>query len=281
MKKNINNSNNLNLGFREITSNDLVYMISQNINTTHAFTTRIGGVSSNIYESLNLAQRSGDDIENVRTNYSLICSALNISPDDIVCSNQVHGTNIRVVTQHDCGMLYKTNSHEADALITQTPGPALMVFTADCVPVLLYDPVKKAAGAVHAGWRSTVANIVGKTVNKMIDEFGCSPSDIRAAVGPCISKCCFETGSDVIDALKSNLKDNAINCFTEHKNHETNEKKYLVDLKEANRILLKNSGIENIVISDECTSCKNDKYWSHRKTAGRRGSQVALIIIEK
>jgi len=239
-----------------------------------AFTTRFGSVSGGIYESLNLAQRADDCIDNVKENYSRLCFALGISPDDLVCSTQVHGTHVRVVTKEDCGKLFQPNPHTGDALITKTPGAALMVFVADCVPILLYDPVKQVAGAIHAGWRGTAANIAGITVLKMISEFGCSPSDISAAIGPCIAKCCFETDADVAVAMKDALKEESGLCYTRSDN------KYFVDLKEANRILLKNVGVENTTISDECTSCSSDKYWSHRKTKGQRGSQAAIIAIE-
>jgi len=253
--------------------NGVVFMTSPNIKTAHAFTTRLGGVSSGIYKSLNLAQRAGDDINNVRENYSRLCSALDISTDDLVCSTQVHGVNIRTITRDDCGKLLLPNPHEADALITQSPHAALMVFTADCVPILLYDPVKKAAGAVHAGWRGTAADIAGKTINKMITGFGCSPADICAAIGPCISKCCFETDNDVPDALVSSLGSTASSCFIKKDN------KFMIDLKEANRLFLSRAGVRNIAVSNECTSCLPDKYWSHRKTKGRRGTQAAIILL--
>jgi len=259
--------------FKENNKNGVVFMTSPNINTTHAFTTRIGGVSSGIFESLNLAQRAGDDHEKVRENYSRLCSALGISIDDLVCSTQVHGTYIRVITREDCGGLLKSNSHQADGLITKTPGAALLVFTADCVPILLYDPVQNAAAAVHAGWRSTVANITGIAVQKMETEFGCSHSDIKAAIGPCISKCCFETDADVAGAVRGALPGNAEDCLTQHGS------KYMVDLKEVNRILLTQAGVTDIIVSDECTSCLDNKYWSHRKTQGNRGSQAAVIVI--
>ena len=254
--------------------NGVEFMTSANIDTTHAFTTRVGGVSGGIYESLNLAQKAGDTQENVKENYSLLCRALGISTDDIVCSTQVHGTHIRTVTRNDCNGLFKPNPNQADGLITKTPGVALMVFTADCVPVLLYDPVLKVAGAVHAGWRSTTANITGIAVQRMVEEFGCSPSDINAAIGPCISKCCFETDADVADALRETLPEFADECLTHFNN------KYLIDLKEANRILLINAGVRDIKVSDECTSCLADRYWSHRKTCGHRGSQAAVILVK-
>jgi len=253
--------------------NDVIYMTSPNIKVRHAFTTRIGGVSSGIYESLNLAQKAGDDFEKVKENYSIICRAIGIDTEDIVCSTQVHGTHIRVVSRSDCGKLFLPNPHQADGLITQSPGVALMVFTADCVPILLHDPVKEIAGAVHAGWRSTVANITGIAVEKMVNEFACKPVDIKAAIGPCISKCCFETDADVADALYEALNEDANNCLSKHGS------KYFIDLKEANRLLLEKAGLIDIIVSDECTSCLADKYWSHRKTQGQRGSQAALIVI--
>ena len=246
-------------------------MTAPNIQTTHAFTTRIGGVSGGIYESLNLAQRAGDEPDKVMENYTRICEALGISTDDLVRSTQVHGTHIRLVTRDDCGGLLKPNEPQADGLATNSSGVALMVFAADCVPILLYDPVQKAVGAVHAGWRSTTANIVGAAVQKMETEFGCSPADIKAAIGPCISKCCFETDSDVSDAVQEAIPHFADLCITQYGS------KFMIDLKEINRILLSKSGIVDISISDECTSCSSEKYWSHRKTKGQRGSQVALI----
>ncbi|MCL2426266.1 MAG: peptidoglycan editing factor PgeF [Oscillospiraceae bacterium] len=250
---------------------EIVYMTSSNINTTHAFTTRFGGVSTGIYKSLNLAQRANDDFVNVKENYSLLCSALGISTDNIVCSTQVHGTNVRVVTQDDrCGLL-QPNSHQSDGLITNSTNVALMVFTADCVPILLHDPVKKVIGAVHAGWRSAVADITGMAVKKMQSEFGCTPLDIKAAIGPCISKCCFETDADVATSVRDALPNYYDSCVASQVN------KFMIDLKEINRIMLSNAGIADISVSDECTSCLSDKYWSHRKTKGQRGSQAALI----
>jgi len=253
--------------------NNIIYMTSPNIETIHAFTTRIGGVSSGSYGSLNLAQKTGDDIEKVRENYDLLCNALGISTDDIVCSHQVHGTNIRVVTGDDRGGLYKPNPHQADGLITKTPGVALLVYTADCVPVLLYDPVTNAAGAVHAGWRSTMADIAGIAIKKMVSEFSCSPVNIKAAIGPCISKCCFETDKDVADALYYVLNADAESCIIKHGD------KYKIDLKETNRLLLKRAGVNDIDVSEDCTSCLTDKYWSHRKIKGARGTQAALIAV--
>jgi len=178
------------------------------------------------------------------------------------------------MTREDrCG-LYAPPKCEADGQITRSPGVALTVFTGDCVPILLHDPVTSAIGAVHAGWRGTAADAVGAAVRKMMEEYGCTPGDIRAAIGPSISKCCYETDNDVAEALRNMLGEAAENCLT------VQGKKYMTDLKKANHLLLSRAGVQNISISEECTSCQSDKYWSHRKTKGQRGSQAAIIVID-
>ena len=248
-------------------------MTSPNISCRHAFTTRFGGVSDGIYSSLNLGQSLGDDINNVKDNYGIICDTLKISVDDIVKSRQMHGTDIRIVTEKDRAKLFDTEIPAADGLVTNNKNIALIIYTADCVPILLHDPVNKVIGAVHAGWRSTVENIAGKAIQTMIEEFGCSPENIKAAIGPCISVCCFETSQDVPDALRNALGKLADNCIKPH------NEKFMVDLKEANRQMLVNAFVEDIKISDECTSCNTDKYWSHRKLNIQRGSQASIITL--
>ena len=150
-----------------------------------------------------------------------------------------------------------------------------MIFSADCLPVLLYDPVKRVICAVHAGWRGTVAGIVPKGVEKMRLEYGCDPSDILAAIGPGISRCHFETHRDVPDGVREILTAaEADRCIQDH-----GTGKYHVDLKRVNGILLEKAGVlpEHITIDPECTACDTTKYWSHRVLGGQRGSQIALI----
>lgn len=260
--------------FTENNTRGVVYMTSQNIQTVHAFTTRYGGVSEGIFATLNLGLNLGDARDNLIVNYAIIRSALSVTPGGFACSNQTHGSFIRVVTRADCGEPPVPPECEADGLITREAGIALTIFTADCVPILLHDPVRGAVGAVHAGWRGTASNIAGEAILKMTREFGCSPPDIRAAIGPCISKCCYETGSDVADALRAVLKSTADSCIVPRAG------KYMLDLKEANRLLLVNAGLRDIATSEECTSCQNDKYWSHRRTDGNRGSQAAVITLD-
>ena len=251
-----------------------MFVSAPNIKATHAFTTRYGGFSEGIYSSLNLGLNVGDDRSAVLKNYDALCTGMGISPGDIVFSAQVHGTDVEVVTKEHRGCLTSPTSRKADGLVTNEPNVALTVFTADCVPILFFDPVKKVIGAVHAGWRGTAADISGEAVRVMGEAFGCNPSDICAAIGPCISSCCFETDADVPQALREALGSQAQNCITEA------GYKFFVDLKEANRLLLLRAGLGDISVSDECTSCSCDKYWSYRKTKGKRGSQAAMIIIE-
>lgn len=259
--------------------NGLTYSVSPNIDCPHAFTTRLGGVSEGIYSSLNLAQSLGDNPNNVQENYDILCNAIGISKDDIVRSKQVHGRDVRIVTETDRCKLFPAedlsndDTPAADGLITNRRNVALIVYTADCVPILLYDPSKQVIGAVHSGWRGTVQNIVGNAVHLMNREFGCLQEDIMAAIGPCISKCCFETRKDVPDALYAALGKSAENCI------KTNNDKYMIDLKEANRLMLIDAKVKNIIISDECTSCLADKYWSHRRSGIKRGSQASIIAL--
>jgi len=252
-------------------------MAAPNIEAAHAFTTRLGGVSRGIFESLNLGLSVGDDRADVMRNYAAVCGFLGIATEDIVFSRQVHSARIRVAGRADRGALFGASACEADGIVTADAGVALAVFAGDCAPILLHDPVAGAVGAVHAGWRGTVADIAGAAVRKMAGEFGCVPSDVRAAIGPCISKCCFETGRDVAGALCAALPGAEGSCIAPCGGKGD---KYMVDIKEANRLLLQRAGVRDIELSDECTSCRCDKYWSHRRTDGKRGSQAAIIILK-
>lgn len=265
------------MSFIENKKGSLVYMTAPNIAVTHAFTTRLGGVSEGIFSSLNLAENRGDDNENVRKNFEILCSALNISADDLVFSHQVHKADVRHVSARDRHTLFTPVPYEADGLITMEKDVPLVIFTADCVPILLSDPVRGAIGAVHAGWRGTALDIVGETARKMITELGCKASNIQAAIGPCISQCCFETGSDVPQAM-SEVLGMASGAYIAPRPGG----KFMVDLKGCNKRLLLLAGLpeRNISISDECTSCSSDKYWSHRKTNGQRGSQASVIVMK-
>lgn len=243
----------------------------------HGFSTRTGGVSTGIYESLNLGTNRGDDPEKVRENFQRVCAALGVSMDKLVFSAQVHGDAVRVCTSADAGFgLDRSVPYEADALITDVPGLTLAVFSADCLPILLYDPERAVIAAVHAGWRGTALGIVEKTVAKMVEHYGCDAESILAAIGPGISKCCFETHEDVPNAMTEALGAAALR-FIEVRE----DGKFKVDLKGLNALRLERMGVRaaNIAVSEECTACLPGKYWSHRVTQGDRGSMAALITL--
>ena len=248
------------------------YLAAEGITVPHAFTTRRGGVSTGHLASLNLGMNRGDMPENVAENYARLARTLGFDREKLVLAHQVHGDVVRVVTAADClGMDHRAYP-ECDGLVTITPGVTLTVFTADCTPILLHDPVTGAVGAVHAGWRGTAADVAGKTVRKMAAEFGCDPRSIRAAIGPSIGDCCFQTDGDVPAALKETFGV-AAELYI-----RTAGEKFYVNLKAINALALCRAGVEHIEISSHCTMCSPETYWSHRFTNGVRGSQGALIV---
>lgn len=243
----------------------------------HGFTTRLGGVSEGIYASLNLGANRGDDRERVRENYRRLCDALEVDAGRLVFSSQVHGDTVRCVTSADAGKgLDRPVDYDADGLVTDVPGLTLVVFGADCLTVLLHDPVRQVAAAVHAGWRGTAAGIVERAVEKMVGQYGCQAEDIVAALGPCIGPCCFETDEDVPNAMTASLGAAALPFLSGGEGG-----RFHVDLRGLNAMELMRSGVgeEKIHQSRDCTFCRPEKYWSHRYTKGERGSQAALICL--
>ena len=265
--------NGLPLGdtMKTIKNNTLEYEVSGNISTPHCFTSRLGGVSTGILESLNIAYKEGESMENVEENIRILSRALSFDPERLVLTRQIHSDIVRVVTHKDHATLCHRDYPECDALVTNDPGTALMVFTADCTPVLLWDSVTGAVGAAHAGWRGTASKIAVKTLEAMVENFGCDPKNVRAAIGPNIGKCHFETDADVPEAILAAYGEEA-NAWISKKGE-----KYFLDLKEINALVLHRAGVQHIEISDACTYCESDRFWSHRVTKGKRGSQGAVI----
>ena len=255
-----------------VKNGSLEVLKAEGIPVPHCFTTRFGGVSTGIFDSLNIGMHRGDAPENVEENYQILATALGFHLKDLVLTHQVHSDIVRAVTKDDAQGLDHHRYPECDALITADPGTVLAVFTADCTPILLHDPVTGAVGAAHAGWRGTAADIAGKTVRAMVDTFGCKPEDIRAAIGPNIGACCFACDADVPDAIIAALGRSALVHI------RTQGNKYYVNLKEINAQFLRNTGIRHIEISTACTMCESHRFWSHRVTKGKRGSQGAFIV---
>ena len=254
---------------------DLEYLVAPEITVPHCFTTRFGGVSKGSVASLNLGMHRGDAPENVERNYAILAESLGFSLRHLVLTRQTHSDIVRKVSHRDANGLDNHSYPECDALITDEPGTALVVFTADCTPILLQDPVTGAVGAIHAGWRGTAAGLAEKTVLAMVREFGCDPANIRAAIGPNIGACCFQTDADVPAAMRNALGE-AADAFITQK-----EEKYYLDLKRINAAFLQRAGVRQINIAAECTFCQSDRFWSHRKTGGDRGSQGAIIVCKE
>lgn len=252
--------------------NDIELLVAENIPVKHAFTTRRGGVSKAPFDSLNLGLHRGDKDENVAENRRRLAQALGFDLDKLVMTHQTHSDIVRAVTSADAIGFDHRLYPESDAIITNEPGVALWIFTADCTPILLWDSQSGAVGAVHAGWRGTASAIVSKTVEKMCALYGCEVKNIHAAIGPNIGFCCFETDSDVPDAMRKTYGGEA------EQHIRAAGEKYYVNLKALNALALRRSGVENIAISDACTVCQCDRYWSHRVTKGVRGSQGAIIV---
>jgi len=254
----------------------LEYLVAEGISVPHCFTTRLGGVSTGILDSLNLSLSRGDDPANVVENYRRIGAILGFTPEDVVNARQIHSDTVVKVGRQNCGNLTVAGaSPVCDALITNEPGVTLFVSTADCTPILLWDSVTGAVGAVHAGWRGTAQDIAGKAVAAMVKAFGCVPENLHAAIGPNIGACCFETGEEVPQAMIATfgleVADSIIGCDT----------RYHVNLKKINAYALNRAGVRHIEISNDCTMCQPDRFWSHRHTKGARGAQGGIIVCKE
>ncbi|MDE5716517.1 MAG: peptidoglycan editing factor PgeF [Lachnospiraceae bacterium] len=244
----------------------------------HLFSTRLGGVSEGIYSSMNLSYTRGDKKEAVDENYRRIAVALGCSVEDMVCSDQTHTTNLRIVGRADGGkgITRAKDFHDVDGLLTDEPGVYLATFFADCVPLYFVDTKRKAIALAHSGWRGTVARMGRCVVEKMREVYGTAPADLVAAVGPSICQECYEVSEDVAEAFTAEF----------HKPGQEREillpkggGKYQLDLWRANEIVLTEAGIpgENIQITDLCT-CHNDRYlFSHRASHGQRGNLGAFL----
>ena len=243
--------------------------------TNHAFSTRLGGVSTGIFSSMNLSFNRGDERENVLENYKRLCDAENISTENLVLSCQTHTNNVKIVTREHCGTgITKPSFSDVDGLITNERQVALVTQYADCTPLVFCDPVKKVIATSHAGWRGTVKEIGKVTVEKMCSHFGCEPQDIIVGLGPSIDKCCYEVDDPVFNEFKKLEYLDLESIFS-----AKGGGKYMLNLVEANRQILINAGIlpHNIDCSDICTCCNSDSLHSHRASKGQRGN-LALII---
>ncbi len=245
----------------------------------HGFSTRLGGVSQGIYESMNLSFTRGDNEDAVRENYRRLSDAMGFSMEDIVTSDQTHTTNVRVVTEEDRGNgITKPRPYtDVDGMITNVPGLVLATFYADCVPLFFVDPVHKAIGLSHSGWRGTVGKIGKVTVEKMAEEFQTDPSELYAAIGPSICQDCYEVSEDVIDQFREAFEEKYWDVLFYRKP----DGKYQLNLWEANRRIFLDAGIkeERISMPGICTCCNPLFLYSHRASHGKRGNLGAFLTV--
>ena len=246
----------------------------------HAFSTRLGGVSKGVCSTMNLSFARGDREEDVRENFRRMADVLEVEENDFVFSKQTHTTNVRVVTEKDRGKGFtkSLDYDDVDGLVTNVQGICLSTFYADCVPLFFVDPVKKAIGLSHSGWRGTVGKIGKKTVEKMQEEYGSNPKDILAAIGPSICQDCYEVSKDVIEEFKNAFAEKYwADLFYEKENG-----KYQLNLGKANEYIFLEAGIEkeHIAVTNICTCCNSEFLFSHRASHGKRGNLAAFLTIQ-
>lgn len=247
---------------------------------TSAFSTRLGGVSEGYYSSLNLSFDRGDDPARVLENFKRIGASMGVAVEDMVLSKQTHTTNVRVVTKEDKGkgVMRERNYTDVDGMITNVPGICLVTSYADCVPLYFVDPVKKAIGLSHSGWRGTVGKIGKNTVQLMQENFGSKPEDLLAAVGPSVCMDCYEVSEDVIEQFKEVFEKK----YWEDLFYKKENGKYQLNLWKANELIFLESGIlpEHMAITNVCTHCNSKILYSHRTMGNNRGNLCAFLALK-
>lgn len=262
-----------------------MFIKSDILRSPHAFATRRGGVSSQEHtKSLNLAFGRGDEDETVLKNLEIFANAVGFDPKAVVSVPQIHSDTVFEAGEADCGKGYfvRDGIDGGDGYVTNKKGVVLGIKTADCVPILFEaekDGKIVAVGAVHAGWRGTVAKIAPKCVKMLCERYGVRPEDVRAAIGPCIHKCCYEVGGDLRDAVEAKLGGDFAERFVVPK--DASEGKYFCDLAGINKDLLLSVGLlpQNIDVIDLCTCCHPELFFSHRYSSGVRGTMLNVIFV--
>jgi len=246
----------------------------------HAFGTRHGGVSRAPYDTLNLGMSVGDDPEAVEENRRRFFGAFGLRPSQVVRVKQVHGDAVlrvgeTLVSRQGFPHLILDEAYAYDALVTHLPDLAMVVSTADCLPLLIHDPVRGVVAAVHAGWRSTAKRIAARVLEAMAEAYGTEPRDCRVAIGPGIRRCCFEVDAPVMEAMVG-----ALPTWSEHA-VATSPGHFHLDLAGVNQALLIGAGVRPDQIADMglCTACRTDLFFSHRAERPRTGRMMNLIFL--
>ena len=268
----------------------------------HAYSTRLGGVSTGVCASMNLRNCEYDTRENYETNMRRFCAAIDVPYENIVASHQTHTVNVRVVTTEDIptGTLFGREFQDVDGLVTNVRNAVLVTSFADCIPLYLYDPKNHAIGMSHAGWRGTAGGIGRVTVEAMTANYDTDPKDIIACIGPGICKDCYEVGMDVYEEFEKTfvekpplqagevpqsgggVRRGASQGGMEDIFEKKPDGKFLADLWLANKLILMSAGVpeENIFLTDICTKCNSEYLFSHRAMGNARGNQCGFLMLE-
>lgn len=246
----------------------------------HGISTRYGGVSCGPFDSLNLGLHVEDDADRVRENRRRFCRGLGVEAQAAVTCQQVHGDRIVRVTAENKGagfLDYENAIADTDALITNEKGLALMLFFADCTPILLADPVHRAVGLAHGGWKGTVSSIAAKAVAAMAREFGSRPADMLAAIGPSVGSCCYQVGDEVATRFREAFPD-----FVGEILRDKGADGTYLDLQLCNTRQLETAGLQakNIANAHVCTACNSRQFFSYRAYNGKTGRIAALIGVK-
>jgi polyphenol oxidase len=236
----------------------------------HAVFTRWGGASRAPCATLNIGSLVGDDPAAVDENRRRMFAALGREEDSAPGIRQVHSARVTVARRRRAGEPLT----ETDGLVTDGSDCTLLMRFADCVPVLLYDPVRRAAGIAHAGWKGTVAKVAARAVDSLCAEFGCRPADIRAGIGPSIGPDHYRVGDDVARAVRASFPDDVEQLLTGA------EGSLRLDLWAANEAALREAGVREIECAGICTACHTEDWFSHRGENGKTGRFGALIWLE-
>lgn len=239
----------------------------------HAIFTRHRGYSRQPFHSLNFSVTVGDDPQTVQQNFLLACQSLKVRPEQTISTRLVHGAEVLVVDRPGSEHFID----QADGLVTSTPGLYLFMRFGDCAPLLFFDPIRRAVGLTHAGWRGTMQDVAGATVRQMTAHFGSNPADLVAAIGPAIGLCCYEVGPEVIQATHQTFDepDGLLSYRPGRRNRA------YFDLESANARQLAAAGVKHVIKTGLCTACRRAEFFSHRAEQGQTGRFGVLIGLDQ
>jgi YfiH family protein len=257
--------------------NDLIYYRIRAFDAypelAQAIFTRQGGISRWPFDSLNLGPSVGDDPQRVSQNFYRACRVVGTTPEQTVACHLTHSADVMVVDHSN----RQTVMGSGDGLITGTRGVYLAMRFGDCTPLIFFDPVQGAVGVAHAGWRGTMKNVAGATVQAMVGQLGCRPENIVAVIGPAIGPCCYEVGPDVMAEAERAFREPG----TLFSRHNGRADRVYFDMWEANRRQLATCGVAQIIQPEICTACRTDLFFSHRAEKGRTGRFGVIVGLKE